>query len=146
MAFLSLCQLYYIKSDWGNLLAICNQAINECSASNYRPIFLQLRAIAHYNHNHYDDGINDCEKIPEYSRQLNTLAYSLFLKAEMDRQMYGYARQYIKGLAELLYGYSEAAIYPTCLLQLGQYYEYNRMYSEAWSTYNFLMAQFPKSP
>ncbi|MEJ5362912.1 MAG: SPOR domain-containing protein [Spirochaetota bacterium] len=146
VAFLSLCQLYYIKSDWGNLLAICNQAIAECSTSNYRPIFLQLRAIAHYNHNHYDDGVNDCEKIPEYSRQLNTLAYSLFLKSEMDRQMYGYARQYIKGLAELLHGYSDAAIYPTCLLQLGQYYEYNKMYNEAWSTYNFLMVQFPKSP
>lgn len=146
VAFLSLCQLYYIKSDWGNLLTICNKAIAECSTSNYRPIFLQLRAIAHYHHNHYDDGINDCEKIPEYSRQLNTLAYSLFLKSEMDRQMYGYARQYIKGLAELLHGYTEAAIYPTCLLQLGQYYEYNRMYNEAWSTYNFLITQFPKSP
>ncbi|MGB4269467.1 MAG: hypothetical protein WBK20_09825, partial [Spirochaetota bacterium] len=32
VAFLSLCQLYYIKSDWGNLLTICNQAITECSA------------------------------------------------------------------------------------------------------------------
>jgi len=145
-AFLSLCQLYYIKSDWGNLLSTCNQAIAECSASNYRPIFLQLRAIAHYNHNHYDDASQDCEKVPDYSRQLHTLAYSLFLKTEMDRQMYGYARQYIRGLTELLHGYSEAAIYPSCLLQLGQYYEYNRMYNEAWSTYNFLITQYPKSP
>lgn len=146
VAFLSLCQLYYIKSDWGNLLFTCNQAIAECSASNYRPVFLQLRAIAHYNHNHYEEGVQDCEKIPDYSRQLHALAYSLFLKTEMDRQMFGYTRQYIHGLAELLHGYFEAAIYPSCLLQLGQYYEYNRMYNEAWSTYNFLITQYPKSP
>jgi len=146
VAFLSLCQLYYIKSDWGNLLSTCNQAIAECSASNYRPIFLQLRAIAHYNYNHYDEAAQDCEKVPDYSRHLHTLAYSLFIKAEMDRQMYGYSREYIKGLAELLHGYSEAAVYPSCLLQLGQYYEYNKMYNEAWSTYNYLIAQYPKSP
>lgn len=146
VAFLSLCQLYYIKSDWGNLLSACNQAIAECSSSNYRPIFSQLRAIAHYNHNHYEEGLQDCEKVPDYSRHLNTLAYTLFLKTEMDRQMYGYARQYIRGLAELLHGYTEAAIYPTCLLQLGQYYEYNKMYNEAWSAYNFLITQYPKSP
>lgn len=146
VAFLSLCQLYYIQSDWGNLLSTCNQAIAECSASNYRPVFLQLRAIAHYNHNHYEEGVQDCEKIPDYSRQLHALAYSLFLKTEMDRQMYGYAQQYIRDLAELLHGYFEASIYPSCLLQLGQYYEYNRMYNEAWSTYNFLVTQYPKSP
>ncbi|MGQ9843502.1 MAG: SPOR domain-containing protein [Spirochaetota bacterium] len=146
VSFLSLCQLYYIKSDWGNLLSTCNQAIAECSASNFRPVFFQLRAIAHYNHNHYDESVQDCEKIPDYSRQLHALAYSLFLKTEINRQMYGYARQYIHGLAELLHGYFEATIYPSCLLQLGQYYEYNRMYNEAWSTYNFLVTQYPKSP
>ncbi len=146
VAFLSLCQLYYIKSDWSSLQITCNQAIEECTTSNYLPVFFQLRAIAHYNHSHYEDGVNDCEKIPEYSRQMNTLAYSLFLKTQMDRQIYGYARHYIRGLAELLHGYSEATIYPACVLQLGQYYEYNKKYNEAWSAYHFLMAKYPKSP
>lgn len=146
VAYLALCQLYYIKSDWGNLLLISNQAIAECSASNYLPIFLQFRAIAHYNHSHYDDGVTDCEKIPEYSRELNTLAYGLFLKTEMNRQMYGYARQYIQGLAELLHGYYDSVIYPSFLLQLGKYYEHNKMYNEAYSSYNFLISNYPRSP
>ncbi|MCX8122675.1 MAG: hypothetical protein N3F66_00750 [Spirochaetes bacterium] len=146
VAYLSLCQLYYMKSDWGNLLLTSSQAIKECSASNYLPIFLQLRAIAHFNHSHYDDGAVDCEKIPHLSREINTLAYGLFLKTEMERLMYGYARQYIKGLAELLHGYSDAAIYPTLLLQLGQYYEHHTMYNEAYSSYNFLITRYPKSP
>lgn len=145
-AFFALCQLHYVKRDWRSLFATSNHAISESANSGYLPIFYHFRAIAHYKHSNYEEGIEDCKKIPEFTRELNTLAYGLFLKNEMQRQMYGYSKYYIQGLAELLYGYNDSFIYPALLLQLGRYYEHNNMINHAWSAYDHIILNYPKAP
>jgi len=145
-AFLSLCQLYYVKSDWINLLSTSNFAIAECSTSNYLPVFYQFRAIAHFNYSNYENGVSDCETIALHTHEINTLGYGLFLKTEMEKNITGYSRKYIQGITEILHGYDSTAIYPSVLLRLGQYYEQHKMYNHAWSAYQYIINNYPKAP
>ena len=141
-----ICSILYLLSRWGELTEESAYALKTFPESRYTGEFQIFLIKSYIVMNRYDEGEEACSSALDSNHVYDTLARTLLLRSSITRHTWGYSRQYIKSLSELVHGYKNTDIYPTILLLLGNFYENKKMIDHAYSTYYHINRTYPRSP
>jgi len=141
-----ICSILYLLSRWGELTMEAAYALKTFPESRYTGEFQLFLIKSYIVMNQYDEGDAACSKTLGSNHDYENLARTLLLRSSITRQTWGYSRQYIKSLSELVHGYDDTDIYPTILILLGNFYENKKMIDHAYSTYRHVNRTYPRSP
>lgn len=142
----SICEIYYLMSEWKKLENESIKGIKLFPNSTYTTQFKFFLAKAYIHLEKYDAAKNVCMDIIDKDHGYKTLSDSLLLLSYINRNILGLSRSYLKNLNEIITGFRNSANMPAALFFLGRYYESKADYDKAYSAYTDLVHDFPRSP
>ncbi len=140
-----ICQIYFLRSDWKNLHAAAEAALQRYPRSPLKSEFLLMAAHSAVKSGNLSRGEKLCRELQKNDHRYHYMARSLFLLASIARKKSGYSRSYIYALREILKGFTKSEVYPSALFLTGEFYLHHGDNNRAFSAFSDLVEKYPRA-